>query len=88
MAERPMADVVQQGGGQEQLGILRRNRGGESLVGGEPIEVFDGCQEDAERMFEPRVIGGRVDQPDQTELADVGQPAKRGRVDESPHAMR
>ena len=88
MAERPVADVVQQRGGQEQLGILRRDGGGESLVGREPVKVFDRRQEHAQRMLLPRVVGGRVDEAHQAQLADLRQPAERGRVDQPPHARR
>ena len=70
VAERPMADVVQQRGGEQQLGVVRRDGCGEPLVGGQPIEVFDGRQEDAERMFVPRVIRGRIDEAHQAELAE------------------
>ena len=81
-------DVVQQGGGQQQLGVFRRDGGGESLVGRELIQVFDRRQEHAQRMFLPRVIGGRIDQPHQAQLADLREPAKAGRVDQPPHARR
>ena len=87
MAERPVADVVQQGGGEKQLGVVRRDGGGESLVGRQAIQVLDRRQKHAQRMFLPRMIGGRIDQAHQPQLADLREPAKRGRVDQPPHAV-
>ena len=55
------------------FGILRRDGGRESFVGGQPIEVLDRRQENAERMFLPRVVGGRIDQAHQPQLADLRQ---------------
>ena len=34
-------------------------------------------------MFKTGMVGGRVDQRDETELADPGKPPERGRVDQS-----
>ena len=86
VAERPVADVVQQRGGEQQFGIVRRNGGSKPLVGRQPVEVFDRREENAERMFLPRVVSARVDEPDQAKLADVSETAKRGRVDELSYA--
>src|SRR5436190_16239292 len=86
MSEWPMSDVVEQRGGKEQLGILWRNRGSESFIGREPVEIFDRRQEDAKRVLVTSMVGGRIDEPYQPELTNVSQTTKRGRIDESPHA--
>ena len=88
MAERPVADVVQQRRREQQLGIVRRDGGGEPLVGGQPVQVFDRRQEHAQRMLLPRVVRRRIDEAHQAQLADLRQPAKGGRVDQPPHASR
>ena len=83
MAERPMAQIVQQGRDDEQLGVLRAHRPRESLVVGQLLQIKQGQPIDAQAVLETRVDGRRIDQRHQAQLADPGQAAEIGRVDQS-----
>ena len=61
---------------------------GESLVVGQLLEVQQRQAVDAQTVLEPRVNRRRIDQRHQAQLADAGQAAKVGRVDQLPHARR
>ena len=66
MTERPVADVVQQRGGKEQLGVSLRHGGIEPGIGCEPVQVFNRRQKNAQRMFQAGMSGRGIDQPHQT----------------------
>ncbi len=88
MAERPVAQIVQQRGGNERLGVFRPNVFCKTRVVGELLQVEQRQPIHAQTMLESRVDGRRIDQRDQPQLADAGQPAEIGRVDQLPHARR
>ena len=88
MAERPVAQVVQQRGGDEHLGVFRPNGPRESLVVRQLLQVQQGQAVHAQAVLEARVDRRRIDQRHQAQLADPGQPAEVGRVDQLPHARR
>src|SRR5688500_1137032 len=88
MAEWPMANVVQQCGGQQQLSVLLRNSGGESLVARQMIQVLDRREKHAQRMFLPRMGGGWINQANQTQLTNLCEPAEAGGVNQPPYPIR
>ena len=88
MAKRPMPQVVQQRGHDEQLGVGRRHRAGEARVVAQLPQKQQRQPIDAQRVLEARVMGRRIDQRHQPQLADLGQPAKLGRVDRAPARAR
>ena len=88
VAKRPMPQVVQQGRNGKPLCGLRRDCGRKPLVVRESVEVQQRHAIHAERVLEPRVIGRRIDEPHQPQLADARQPAELGRIDKLPHARR
>ena len=84
MAERPMAQVVQQGRDDQQLGVLGPHGLGETLVVGQLLQEQQRQPVDAQRVLEPRMDCGRVDQRNQAELADPRQPAELRAIDQMP----
>ena len=88
MAERPVAQVVQQRRGTENFGILGTHRPSESFVVGQLLHVQQGQAEHAQAVLEAGVNGRRIDQRDQAKLTDAGQPAEIGRIDQLPHPGR
>ncbi len=88
MAKRPVAQVVQQGGGQKDLGVLGADGRLKPLVVGQPLQIQQPQAEDAQAVLEAGMMGRRIDQRHQPQLADAGQAAEVGRVDHLPHATR
>ena len=66
----------------------RRTARAEPLVVGQLLQVQQRQAINAQAMLEPRVDRRRIDQRHQPELADPGQPAEIGRVDQLPHPRR
>ena len=66
----------------------RPDRPRESLVVGQLLQVQQGQAKHAQAMFESRVDGRRIDQRHEPKLADPGQAAEIGRVDQLPHPGR
>ena len=56
-----MSQVVQQGGGNQHLGIVPRDRGGEPRVVRKVLQVQKRHAVDAQRMLESRMVRRRVD---------------------------
>ena len=83
-----MAQVVQQGGGHEDLGRFRRDRRREALLVGELLQVHQGQAVDAQAVLEAGVQGRRIDQRNQPQLADPRQAAEVRSIDDLPHPRR
>ena len=83
-----MAQIVQQRGDKEQLSVLRADCRDEALVGGQALQVLDRRAVDAERVLLPRVIGRRVDERHEPQLADLCEPTELGRIDQLPYTRR
>lgn len=88
MAKRPVPQVVQQGRHDQQLGVGRHDRRGESLVVAQMPQAQQGQPVHAHRVLEARVMRRRVHEGHEPQLADPGQPAELGRVHERPDARR
>ena len=61
VTERPMPQVVQQRGDDQQLRIVCINPFGKLRIVGESFEIEQCKPIDTQRMFKPGVIGRRVD---------------------------
>ncbi len=86
VAKWPMANVVQQRGSDEPLCIIGGHGRRKACVVRELLEVQQSQPIHAQRMLEPSVVGCRVNQRDQTELADLGQPSELGSVNDGADA--
>jgi len=83
VAKGPVADVVEERGDEKSLGIAGGDGGDKARVVGEAVEEEECQTVDAEGMFEAGMVGGGVDEADQAELADAGEAAELGGVDEA-----
>ena len=88
MAKGPMPQIVKHRRDQKHLRVMRRHRGGKACVEGEPLEIQQRHPINAQGVFEPSVVGGGIDQRNQTQLADAGEPAKVLGVDDLTDARR
>ena len=79
---------MEQRGGQEGGGIVGRDGAAKPVVVLEAGQKFQRQTVDAERVFEARVAGPRVDQRDEPQLADAGEPPKSRRIDQRLHPRR
>ena len=82
VTKRPVPQVVQQGSDQKSLGIAGTNRCHEPGIVCEAIQKQQGHAIHAQRMLEAGMIGSRVNEPHESQLADLCESAKLGGVDE------
>ena len=61
MAERPVSEIMQERGSDEDFGIVNRNRIGKAVVVGESFEIEQCHAIHAERVFKSRVVGCGID---------------------------
>src|SRR5262249_40043570 len=79
---------VEQGGDQEELGVVWRDGLRKARLGSQLVQILDRGEEHAKGVFLARMNCAGVDQPHESELADAGEAAKAGRIDQSPRALR
>ena len=60
---------------------------GESFVGGQLPQIDQRQPVDAQRVLESRVQRGRIDERNESQLANLRQTAKLGRIDDLPHTV-
>ena len=82
-----MADIVQQGRGDEKLRLLPADRFRESLVVREMPEKKQREPIDSKRVLKPAVGGGRIDQGNKPKLRNPRQAAELREIDEIPHPL-
>ena len=87
MAERPMADVVQESRDDKELGLLSADRFSEALIVREVPEKQQPQAIDPERMLKAAVGSGRVDQGDEPELGNSREAAKLRAIDQISHSL-
>ena len=83
-----MAKVVEQRRYDEPFTFLRLDDFGEPLVVSKMLEKQEGQAVDAERVLEPRVDRGRINQRDEAKLAYAGQSPELRAVDDAADPLR
>ena len=87
VAERPMADIVQQGRAQKDLGPVTIDHFAKPRILAELLQIANGVVKHSQRMLEPRVGGSRIDARRQAQLGDVLQTLELRRVDQRADAI-
>ncbi len=82
-----MPQIMQQSRHEEDLGIVDLDDLGELLVMPQLAEILECRSVDSERVFESRVVSGRVDEPHESELTDTCQSLEFPTVDELANAL-
>ena len=88
VAKRPVAQVVEESCRQKNLGVLRADCRLKPLIVCKPPQVEQCKSKNAQAMLEARMVGRRINERYQSQLADACQAAEIGRINDLLHTAR